>query len=69
MKCEHCHQVDLRPATFVYERELPDGTALRREVEGLECPNCGDRVLLGREAEEISRQWFEPEIRLRSHLS
>ena len=61
MRCEQCHQAGLRPATFVYERELPDGTVLRREVEGFECPNCSDRVLLGRDAEEISREWFEAE--------
>ena len=61
MRCEHCHQADLRPAAFVYERKMPGGTVVRREVEGFECPNCNDRVLLSRDAGEISREWLEAE--------
>jgi predicted RNA-binding Zn-ribbon protein involved in translation (DUF1610 family) len=58
MRCENCRQADLAPSTFLYERITPDGTRLAVEVEGFECPNCADRVILGRDAERISREWY-----------
>lgn len=58
MRCENCREADLVPAAFVYERMTAAGECLRVDVQGFECPNCADRVIRGRDAERISRDWY-----------
>ena len=57
-QCWEC-SVDLIPEDFVYERATDDGRVLREEVSGYRCPSCGEHVLMGRDAERISRRWRE----------
>ena len=57
-QCREC-SVDLVPEDFVYERETDDGLVLREDVSGYRCPSCDDQVLMGRDAERISRRWYE----------
>ena len=57
-QCWEC-SIDLIPEDFVYERTTDDGLHLREEVSGYRCPSCGERVLMGRDAERISRRWYE----------
>lgn len=57
-QCWEC-SVDLVPEDFVYERETDDGLVLREDVSGYRCPSCDEQVLMGRDAERISRRWYE----------
>ena len=43
----------------MYERTTDDGRVLREDVSGYRCPSCGEQVLMGRDAERISRRWYE----------
>ena len=56
-RCREC-SVDLIPDDFVFERATGDGRVLREEVSGYRCPSCNERVLMGRDAERISRRWY-----------
>lgn len=56
-RCREC-SVDLVPDDFVFERATDDGRVLREEVSGYRCPSCDERVLMGRDAERISRRWY-----------
>ena len=58
MKCANCNRAELVPAVFVYVRAKSHDAKVHLEVNGFECPNCSDRVLTGRDAEQISRDWF-----------
>ena len=57
-RCREC-SVALIPEDFVFERAVGDGRVLRERVSGHRCPSCGERVLAGRDAERISRRWYE----------
>ena len=57
-RCRECSIV-LVPEDFVFERAVGDGRVLRERVSGHRCPSCGERVLKGRDAERISRRWYE----------
>ena len=57
-QCWEC-SVDLVPEDFVYERATDDGLVLREDVSGYRCPSCDEQVLMGRDAERISRRWYE----------
>lgn len=56
-RCREC-SVGLIPEDFVFERATGDGRVLREEVSGYRCPSCNERVLMGRDAERISRRWY-----------
>ena len=56
-RCREC-SVDLVPDEFVFEWATGDGRVLREEVSSYRCPSCNERVLMGRDAERISRRWY-----------
>lgn len=57
MNCDECSGGELVPTRFTYARRAPDGSTLTMEVEGFACPACDHQLILGRDAERISRQW------------
>lgn len=58
MRCDNCGIADLAPARFTYERVGPEGARLIRVVEGFECPSCRYQLIVGRDAETLSRDWY-----------
>ena len=56
MNCKDCGG-KLIPAEFVFEKRTPVGGYFSQTVQGFKCQECGLRVLTGREAEKVSREW------------
>ncbi len=62
MRCAACRQGELQPTTFVFSRVDEGGRSLHMEIDGFECPSCGELVLSGGDAEEISQQWHRVRV-------
>ncbi len=58
MRCPFCGHPELNQGRQTFEHASNDGRTLRMEVDGMACPNCGEVLIVGPDAERISASWY-----------